>query len=222
MNKSQTAFQFSTERLAKEGLYLWTFTFAEVLDIKETRKLWNHLLTLLKRRWPDLCGLRVFELHDTHGLHVHLVTNRYIRVEEARRLAKIAGWGRIHVTRANAETAKYLGKYLSKEREPCLKRWRLWAGFGKWDWSRVKDICVESPRGTIWRACAQAFHWVGNRAFAEKKSMVDWLYRRTIEEGWELGRGPDGQVYSDCENSELTGIRMLVVAPLPSGRLSNK
>ncbi|CAN5816687.1 hypothetical protein BH09VER1_BH09VER1_33860 [soil metagenome] len=91
MRKSQTAFLFSAERLAEEGLYMWTFTFSDVLAINETRKLWNHLLTLLRRKWPDLCGLRVFELHDTHGLHVHLITNRYIRVEEARKLAKKAG-----------------------------------------------------------------------------------------------------------------------------------
>ena len=41
-----------------------------------------------------------------------------------------AGWGRIHVRRADAQAARYLAKYLSKDREPCFKRWRLWAGFG--------------------------------------------------------------------------------------------
>ncbi|MEO8204981.1 MAG: hypothetical protein ABI615_02295 [Chthoniobacterales bacterium] len=203
MGKSQTAFLFSAERLAEKGLYMWTFTFADVLAIKETRKLWNHLLVLLRRRWPDLCGLRVFELHETHGLHVHLITNRYIRVEEARKLAKQAGWERIHVMRTTADGAKYLAKYLNKEREPCFKRWRLWAGFGKWDWSRVKDIQVESPRSVIWNACAEAFQWKGNKGFREKQKMVDSLYSRTIEEGWQLGKGPDGDRYDECSMSEL-------------------
>jgi len=205
MRKSQTAFEFSVARLAEEGLYMWTFTFKDVLSIKDTRKLWNHLLTLLKRNWPDLCGLRVFELHKTHGLHVHLVTNRYIRVEPARELAIKAGWGRVHVVRANVDAAKYLAKYLSKDREPCLKGWRLWAGFGKWDWSRVKDIFVETPKRVIWDACATALQWKGNRGFLEKRSLVDFLYQRTIEEGWELGRGPGGLPYNECRASELMG-----------------
>lgn len=140
MNKSKAAFLFSAERLANRGLYMWTFTFAEVLDIKDTRKRWNHFLTLMKRRWPDLCGLRVFELHESHGLHVHLITNRFVDVNECRPMAKKAGWGRVHVQRVSAERAQYLSKYLSKEREPCLKRWRLWAGFGDWERVMVKDI----------------------------------------------------------------------------------
>jgi hypothetical protein len=205
MRKSHTAFLFSAERLAENGLYLWTFTFKDVLEIKATRKLWNHLLVLLRRRWPDLCGLRVFELHQSHGLHVHLITNRYIRVEEARRLAKRAGWGRIHVTRANAQAARYLAKYLSKEREPCFKRWRLWAGFGKWDWSRVKDIAIESPKGTIWAACAEAFRWKGRKGFLEKQKIVERLYEQSLSHGWEFGKGPDGANYNECSASSLMG-----------------
>ncbi len=205
MRKSRTAFEFSADRLAQQGLYMWTFTFKEVLSIRDTRKLWNHLLTLLKRKWPDLCGLRVFELHKSHGLHVHLITNRYIRVEPARKLAIKAGWGRVHVVRAKPDAAKYLAKYLSKAREPCFKGWRLWAGFGKWDWSRVKDILLESPERVIWHACAQAYHWKGNRGFQQKRALVNQIYRRTIEEGWDLGRGPGGRPYNECRRSDLVG-----------------
>ena len=50
MTKSKAAFTFATQTLGKETLFLWTFTFREVLDIKATRKRWNHLLTLLKQR----------------------------------------------------------------------------------------------------------------------------------------------------------------------------
>lgn len=133
------------------------------------------------------------------------VTNRYIRVKEARKLAKKAGWGRVHVMRINADGAKYLAKYLSKEREPCFKRWRLWAGFGKWDWSRVRDIELESPRRVIWEACKKAFQWKGNRGFLEKRSVVELIYWRTIEEGWELGRGPGGREYNGCLPSDVSG-----------------
>ena len=78
--------------------------------MKDTRKRWNHLLTLLLRRWPNLQGLRVFELHKEHGLHVHLLTNQFIDVNEARELAERAGWGRIHVKRVASEQAGYLAK----------------------------------------------------------------------------------------------------------------
>lgn len=152
MTKSKTAYLFATQTLGKEALFMWTFTFAEVLAIKDTRKRWNHLLTLLKQRWPKLCGLRVFELHKFHGLHVHLVTNRWIDVNTARGLAKQAGWGRIHVQRIPVDRAGYLAKYPSKERPPCFKRWRLWAGFGEWEWTRVKDLVFESRFSTIYRA----------------------------------------------------------------------
>ena len=84
MTKSKAAFLFASRTLGKQQLYLWTFTFAEVLPVKATRKKWNHLLTLLLRTWGTLQGLRVFELHKTHGLHVHLVTNRFIDVNQAR------------------------------------------------------------------------------------------------------------------------------------------
>ena len=59
MTKSKAAFLFASQTLGKQRLYLWTFTFKELLAVKETRKHWNHLLTLLLRQWPNLQGLRV-------------------------------------------------------------------------------------------------------------------------------------------------------------------
>ena len=110
MSKSKAAFLFASKALGKQQLFLWTFTFKDLLAVKDTRKRWNHLLTLLLRRWPKLQGLRVFELHREHGLHVHLLTNQFIDVNEARRLALQANWGRIHVTRVSSEHAGYLAK----------------------------------------------------------------------------------------------------------------
>jgi hypothetical protein len=104
-------------------------------------------------------------MHEEHGLHVHLVTNRFIDVNEVRRLAKRAGWGRIHVAKVPACRASYLSKYLGKERPQALKGWHLWAGFGSWEWSRVKDIVVRSPLGDAWRACKALFGWTGKEPF---------------------------------------------------------
>jgi len=180
MNKTKAAFLLSAERLSERGLYMWTFTFKEVLAIKETRKRWNHLLTLMKRLWPDLCGLRVFELHEYHGLHVHLVTNRFIDVNQCRKLATKAGWGRVHVNRISSERAAYLAKYLSKERPSCFKRWRLWAGFGKWEHTMVKDIELDSPKSRIYKNCQSLFGWKGNRNMPERMQLVETLYRQSL------------------------------------------
>jgi hypothetical protein len=115
MTKSKAAFLFASKTLGKQQLFLWTFTFRELLGVKDTRKRWNHLLTLLLRTWPTLQGLRVFELHESHGLHVHLITNQFIDVNRARDLATRAGWGRIH-GRSYAERARRLFGQVSFER----------------------------------------------------------------------------------------------------------
>ncbi len=199
MNKSKAAFLFASRTLGKQQLYLWTFTFKELLGVKETRKRWNHLLTLLLRAWPDLQGLRVFELHEEHGLHVHLVTNQFIDVNRARELATQAGWGRIHVTRMPSEHAGYLAKYLSKERPECLHRWRLWAGFGQgWEWTKVKDVIRETLLSSVYRACKEWKGWTGRIGFFDRMEFARGILIATIENGWEVGKGPNCVPYCEC------------------------
>ena len=73
------------------------------------------------------------------------MTNAWLDVNEARVMAKQAGWGRIHVKRIPANKASYMGKYLTKEhRAACFKGWRLWAAFGRWDWTKVKNVRFEA------------------------------------------------------------------------------
>ena len=197
MTKSKAAFLFASRTLGKQQLFLWTFTFKELLAVKETRKRWNHLLTLLLRSWPGLQGLRVFELHEEHGLHVHLITNQFVDVNHARELAEHAGWGRIHVARMPSEHAGYLAKYLSKERPECLHRWRLWAGFGKgWEWTKVKDVIRETLFSQIYRACKEWRGWTGRAGFFERMQLVRQILISTIENGWDVGCGPGGLPYS--------------------------
>ena len=196
MSKSQAAFLFASKTLGKQQLFFWTFTFKEVLAVKDTRKRWNHLLTLLLRRWPNLQGLRVFELHKDHGLHVHLLTNQFIDVSEARLLGERAGWGRIHVKRVATDQAGYLAKYLSKERPECLKRWRLWAGFGAgWEWTKVKDVIRETLFSRVYRACKEWKQWQGREGFFDRMSLVRQMMVLTIENGWDVGCGPCGLPY---------------------------
>jgi hypothetical protein len=204
MNKSKAAFLFASRTLGQHRLFLWTFTFKDLLAVKETRKRWNHLLTLLLRTWPELQGLRVFELQEEHGLHVHLITNRFIDVNRARELATRAGWGRIHVARMPREHAGYLAKYLSKERPGCLKRWRLWAGFGKgWEWTKVKDVIRQTLFSTIYRACKEWQRWQGRGRFFERMRLVRQMLFLTIEHGWPVGCGPVGLPYAALNEEDF-------------------
>lgn len=189
MKKTQIAFQMSAERLAERGrLYFWTFTFSETLDITKTRRRWNHLLTLMRRRWPKMCGLRVFEMHKTHGLHVHLLTDRYLDVNKARSMAKKAGWGRIHVERIPGSKAGYLGKYLSKERPPCLQRWRLWAAFGTdWTWTKLGNLEKNSAFTRVYHHFREERGWFGNRQFYFRSDSVRMAIFQQIKRATKMG-----------------------------------
>jgi hypothetical protein len=185
MSKSKAAFEFSAKKLGKEELYFWTFTFAEVLSVKDTRKRWNHLLTLLRRKYPELCGLRAFELHEEHGLHVHMVTTSRINVVEVRLMAEKAGWGRIHVKPIRPEGASYLGKYLTKEgRAPCLKGWRLWAAFGPWKWTKLKDVQFQSEYSTIIRELIATGQ--GRQSYFMRLALADEIYYRLLQDNLSI------------------------------------
>ena len=152
--KSRIAFKFNVERLfegTESGAYLWTSTFAKVLTVKEASKRWSGFSKELVRELK-VYGVRVYELHDEHGLHVHWLANRFLPVQIVRAIALRHGFGRIHVKRCGKWVADYLAKYLSKEvRAGCLKGKRLWATFGDARWTRVKDIVVRSWLGDEYR-----------------------------------------------------------------------
>ena len=73
MTKSKAAFLFaSTTPWVSSRLYLWTFTFGEVLGVKQTRKSGiSSPETLPPALLDTLPRAAVFEMHKTHGLHVH-------------------------------------------------------------------------------------------------------------------------------------------------------
>ena len=93
------------------------------------------------------------------------------------------------------DRAGYLGKYLSKERPDCLKGWRLWAGFGDWDWTKVKDVAFQSLFSTIYGACKEWMNWKGNRGFFERMKLVRYLQMQTIMGNWKDGLGPNDKPY---------------------------
>ena|SRR6202035_2297762 len=146
--KSRTAFEQTVRKMERAGrkMYFWTFTFRNVHSLKFSMRLWNEFLTILKRK-IRFRGVRVLELHDEHGAHFHVVTNRRYKIRTILALGDRYGFGRMHVERVTdvAGGIAYLCKYLSKRRAPCLKSVRLWAAFGEIERTRVSDIVYDSP-----------------------------------------------------------------------------
>jgi len=157
--KSKFALESSVDQLprsANGNLYLWTFTFVEVLDVPEAKRRWSNFLNKLRmrheRRGKVLNGLRVFELHKSHGLHIDVVTGRFLHVSEVRSLWRSCGGGRIHVLPVPPSRAKYVAKYIRKAGRPeCLKSARLWDLFGGFEGTRIKDVTVDSNATRIYR-----------------------------------------------------------------------
>jgi hypothetical protein len=164
ISRTKCAFNFSAEELipSRNGnLYMWTFTYEEVLDVKEAKKRWSKFQNGISHRQKrgkamELAGLRVFQMHPGgHGLHVHLATGCYLHISWMRRLWRKAGGGRIHVTPIAHNRVGYLARYLGRAARPyCLKGARLWAKFGKFNASRVKDIVIESDWTRTYRLLA--------------------------------------------------------------------
>lgn len=152
--KSRAAFEFTVGKMVRNGekLYFWTFTFRDVHSLTKATALWNQLLTVLKRK-IKFQGVRVLELHEEHGCHFHVLTNRRYAIRQVLQYAKRYGFGRTHIEEATdvIKAVRYLCKYLSKPRPKCLKRARLWAGFGDIERTRVVDIVTDSPFSRIIR-----------------------------------------------------------------------
>jgi hypothetical protein len=152
--KSRSAFEFTVRKMLRQNpeLYFWTFTFREVHSLQTAMGRWNQFLTLLKRKL-EFRGVRVLELHEEHGCHFHVITNRRFPIRKILELAKRYAFGRIDVRRVTEtdHAVRYLCKYLSKSRVPCLKRARLWSAFGKIERTRVKDVLVDTPKVRLLR-----------------------------------------------------------------------
>lgn len=152
--KSRSAFEFTVRKMLRQNakLYFWTFTLREVHSLKAAMQLWNQFLTLLKRNL-GFRGVRVLELHEEHGCHFHVITNRRFPIRKILSMCERYGFGRIDVRRITdaAQAISYVCKYLSKRRERCLKGARLWSAFGKIERTRVRDVLVDTPKVRLLR-----------------------------------------------------------------------
>jgi len=109
-----------------------------------------------------MSGVRVFEMHETHGLHVHAIVIGRHDVDTIRQLAQHHGWGRIHVEAIkDPSQVVYVAKYLSKTRDGALQGKRVWSCFGGFHGTRVKDIEVKSSMASIYRSLSKVTGWRG-------------------------------------------------------------
>jgi len=151
MSRSRDALHANIDRLADKGqLYFWTFTFPTVIDVAVARRRWASLSRDLVR-CVGFSGVRVFELHDTHGLHIHAVVVGRYSLRLVRTLCLRNNFGRVHVMRITRNPF-YICKYVTKSYRadnPWLKGARLWAFIGTEARTRCKDIEYESAQSTI-------------------------------------------------------------------------
>lgn len=153
--KSRTALEHSIDSLRVGGyLRLWTFTLPVVLSIPDACERWRLLLHELVSQ-VGFDGIRVYELHENHGLHVHVVVNKFYSVDRLRFIAGVCGWGRTNVKRTN-KNPYYVAKYVStNQREGAFSHRRLWASFGtssRLTCSKCRDIQVDSALGDAFKA----------------------------------------------------------------------
>lgn len=157
MTNTELAFRHSlntlTQHLAGQSrIFFWTITSPEVLEKPEFARRWNNFVRRVKRRFPGMPWIRVFELHpgddgdfNGHGLHAHAVFPQFRRWEVLDDIARKVGLGRVHVKPLPIGQARnYLSKYLSKtkraEAPAILYRARLWQCVNFPDKTKVSDI----------------------------------------------------------------------------------
>jgi len=165
MTKTEAALSINIARLFEQGTpVLLTLTFEEVHEVKQAFYQWklfqNALVAFGKLgKSNTIYGIRVAELHDGdesgHGVHYHVVLNRFVPIEIVRSIAEKFGffWLEMKECYTAAGLSSYLAKYLSKQHRPeCLKGKRLWSAFGKWHHSKVKNVRCLSEFSVAYRA----------------------------------------------------------------------
>lgn len=149
LSRTATAFAFTCERLAHYNpeLYFWTFTFRQV-PFNDTWAMWqyNFLSRKLKNIDPLLRGIRVVELHRSHGIHFHALINRRIPIDRVRRMGWPHGFGRMSVQKADLGSASYMAKYLTKQyrEDNGFGQRRRWGAIGGFPVTRCRDVVYDT------------------------------------------------------------------------------
>jgi hypothetical protein len=180
VTKTRAAFELTAERLFDGGcdVYFWTFTFVVLHSDWEASALFGRFLWELRRTLGgDWGGVRVVELHKEHGVHYHALINRRLAIDIVRRVGRLYGLGRIGVKKADVGAARYLSKYLSKQRKGPLtesgRNTRRWASFGGVPHTRISDLVNDSPM------------WVYRRE--HKLPFLGYKWEAYLQQAWLRG-----------------------------------
>jgi len=115
----------------------------------------------LQYYFPVIEGVRVCELHKSHGIHFHLLINIRIPIRRMKEIAfgngqivgrnRWIGFGRMSVKKADKDCIGYLSKYMTKGYTDRNKFWgrRRWGTInGKYGCllqpTRARDVIIES------------------------------------------------------------------------------
>jgi len=146
MTRTATAFLFTVDRLVAHNpkLYFWTWTFRQVpYNDTWAMRMYHLFITRLCRKVPGLLGVRVAELHKSHGIHFHAICNRRIPIDLVRKIGWPIGFGQIKVIEVTpGKLPEYLAKYLSKgyRKANIFARRRRWGTIGGLKSTRCRDV----------------------------------------------------------------------------------
>lgn len=187
MSDSKLACQASIDFMSGQK-NMWTFTFVDAQTVETGSKLWSKALKDLVR-YENFQGVRVYEMHENHGLHIHAVVNRYYPTKLVRARTERFGFGWPDVERIKSSGFEYVSKYLDKDRTSAFKRRRVWSCFGGYKGVKVKNIETRSDFSTLYNAITyhtMALHWgtqlprEGTREYNYKRlALTRYIYRET-------------------------------------------
>jgi len=159
LSRTGSAFQFTSENLFASfpKIYFWTFTFVRVpISDEYAMEDYDLLIQRLVHHFPGIYGIRVAELHRSHGIHFHCFLNERVPIERIKRISRgngkingrnrNLGFGRMSVTVCNKDTIEYLSMYLTKQYRDkySFSGRRRWGCIGGWKPVRCRDIVYES------------------------------------------------------------------------------
>lgn len=149
-SRSEAAFRFSAAKLFEVygEIYFWTFTFRDVMPDWWYANTWSRFVRQLCDLYGGtLHGLKVIELHQSHGIHYHALLNKRVWVGEVRRIAKRYGIGHVDVERADRGSIAYLAKYVSKQFKGERKFFSgcsRWGTVGGFRGVKCKSVVIDS------------------------------------------------------------------------------
>lgn len=236
MTKSEFAFRESAAKLFEQNrkIYFWSFTMKQILPDWHYAGVWRRFSRDLQNLYGGtLKGLRVIELHESHGIHWHALLNKRVWVVEVRRIGERYGIGWIKALRANYGSVDYLCKYLGKQAHETkfFARCCRWGTVGGFRGVRKSDVEIDSPYHRRMKICQEAtgikrfpfifsrlvFNWhdaTEEQLRAGARRFLADGHIGGVKEAWRLQSwpvgcsgqsGPEGSMCVGEERSELPG-----------------